>query len=168
MLDYLVEEVLQQQPESVQTFLLRTSILDRMCGPLCDAVLAASPVLLPGRRPWNISNAPTCSSSPWTTSGAGTAITISSAICCGSGCSRASSRWTRIAELHIRASHWYEDNGLEFEAFHHAAAANDIERAERLIEGRGMPLHFRGAVIAVLNWLESLPKRCWTPGPCCG
>ena len=39
VLDYLVEEVLQQQPESVQTFLLRTSILDRLCGPLCDAVL---------------------------------------------------------------------------------------------------------------------------------
>src|SRR5207253_7550400 len=39
VMDYLVEEVLQQQPESVQTFLLRTSILDRLCGPLCDAVL---------------------------------------------------------------------------------------------------------------------------------
>ena len=39
VLDYLVEEVLQQQTASVQTFLLRTSILDRMCGPLCDAVL---------------------------------------------------------------------------------------------------------------------------------
>src|ERR671916_1625611 len=39
VLDYLVEEVLQQQPESVQAFLLRTSILDRLCGPLCDAVL---------------------------------------------------------------------------------------------------------------------------------
>ena len=39
VLDYLVEEVLQRQPESVQTFLLRTSILDRLCGPLCDAVL---------------------------------------------------------------------------------------------------------------------------------
>src|SRR5690606_2905017 len=41
VLDYLVEEVLRQQPESIQTFLLRTSILDRMCGPLCDAVLLA-------------------------------------------------------------------------------------------------------------------------------
>src|SRR5207248_2659490 len=39
VLDYLVEEVLQQQPESIQNFLLRTSILDRLCGPLCDAVL---------------------------------------------------------------------------------------------------------------------------------
>src|SRR5512143_1104637 len=39
VLDYLLEEVLQQQSESVQTFLLRTSILNRLCGPLCDAVL---------------------------------------------------------------------------------------------------------------------------------
>ena len=39
VLDYLVEEVLGQQSERVQTFLLRTSILDRFCGPLCDAVM---------------------------------------------------------------------------------------------------------------------------------
>jgi LuxR family maltose regulon positive regulatory protein len=62
-----------------------------------------------------------------------------------------------VAELHIRASQWYEDNGLEIEAFRHAAAANDVERAERLIEGEGMPLHFRGAAAPVLSWLESLP-----------
>ena len=62
-----------------------------------------------------------------------------------------------VDELHKRASAWYEDNGLEIEAFHHAAAANDVERAERLIEGKGMPLHFRGAVAPVLNWLASLP-----------
>jgi LuxR family transcriptional regulator, maltose regulon positive regulatory protein len=39
VLDYLLEEVLQRQSESVQAFLLRTSILDQLCGPLCDAVL---------------------------------------------------------------------------------------------------------------------------------
>src|SRR6266540_2412673 len=44
VLDYLLEEVLQQQSEGVQTFLLRTSILDRLCGPLCDAVLLDSSV----------------------------------------------------------------------------------------------------------------------------
>ena len=109
VLDYLVEEVLQQQPESVQTFLLRTSILDRLCGPLCDAVLLDSSVL-PGKKPWNISNTPTCSSSRWTTSGAGTAITISLPICCGSDCTRAPPRLqgmqgADVAELHIRASH---------------------------------------------------------------
>ena len=78
-----------------------------------------------------------------------------------------------MAEYHIRASTWYEQNGLELEAFHHAAAAHDIERAERLIEGKGMPgkgmpgigmpgigmpLHFRGAVAPVLAWLASLPQ----------
>ena len=62
-----------------------------------------------------------------------------------------------MAEYHIRASQWYEDNGLEIEAFQHAVAANDIERAERLMEGKEMPLHFRGVVTTILNWLASLP-----------
>src|SRR6185369_12863756 len=64
---------------------------------------------------------------------------------------------SRVRELHIRASQWYEDNGLDIEAFHHAAAANDIDRAERLIEGKGIPLHLRGAVLMILDWLDSLP-----------
>jgi LuxR family maltose regulon positive regulatory protein len=70
-----------------------------------------------------------------------------------------------VDELHKRASAWYEDNGLEIEAFHHAAAADDVERAERLIEGRGMPLHFRGAVAPVLNWLASLPTTVLNAWP---
>ena len=61
------------------------------------------------------------------------------------------------AKLHGLASQWYEDNGLEIDAFHHAAAANDIERAERLIDGKGMPLYFRGAMAPFIRWLESLP-----------
>jgi LuxR family maltose regulon positive regulatory protein len=63
-----------------------------------------------------------------------------------------------VAELHSRASQWYEDHGLEIEAFQHAAAANDIERAERLIGSKGMPLHFRGVATTILDWLASLPK----------
>ena len=63
-----------------------------------------------------------------------------------------------VNELHIRASVWYEDHGLEIEAFQHATDANDVACAERLIEGEGMPLQFRGAGAPVLNWLESLPK----------
>ena len=43
VLDYLIEEVLEQQSESVQAFLLQTSILDRLTGPLCDAVLFGLP-----------------------------------------------------------------------------------------------------------------------------
>ena len=65
----------------------------------------------------------------------------------------------------IRASQWYEDHGLEIEAFHHAAAANDVERAERLIEGRGIPRHFRGAVTTILDWLGSLPPTVLNARP---
>ena len=62
-----------------------------------------------------------------------------------------------VSELHRRSSRWYEVHGMEIEAFLHAAAANDVERAERLIEGRGVPLQYRGAGVRVLKWLESLP-----------
>ena len=51
VLDYLVEEVLEQQSESVQTFLLQTAVLDRMTGSLCDAPDR------PGQRPGDIGNA---------------------------------------------------------------------------------------------------------------
>ena len=61
-------------------------------------------------------------------------------------------------DLHRRASQWYEANGLEIDAFQHAAAAQDVERAERLIEGAGVPLYFRGTVAPVLKWLGSLPN----------
>jgi LuxR family maltose regulon positive regulatory protein len=88
VLDYLLEEVLGRQPESVQTFLLRTSILDRLCGPLCDAVLldpsASGQETLEYLERANLF--------PLTTSGAGTAITISSRICCGSDCNQRPSR----------------------------------------------------------------------------
>jgi LuxR family maltose regulon positive regulatory protein len=59
-------------------------------------------------------------------------------------------------ELHKRASQWYESNGFEIEAFQHAIAANDIERAVHLIEGNGVPLYFRGAVALVLDWIKTL------------
>jgi LuxR family maltose regulon positive regulatory protein len=74
----------------------------------------------------------------------------------------------RVPTLHRRASEWYEQNGLEIEAFQHAAAANDVERAERLMEGEGMPLQFRGAMGPVLNWLSSLPTTVLDARPLLG
>lgn len=62
-----------------------------------------------------------------------------------------------VAGYHVRASQWYEDNGLETEAFRHATAASDVERAERLIAARRMPLHVLPVVAGVLDWLDSLP-----------
>src|SRR5258708_7178905 len=79
-------------------------------------------------------------------------------------CSReGATRWLPI--LHKRASQWYEDQGLSMEAFHHAVAANDIERTARLVEGKGNPLHFRGVVTALLDWLESLPTTVLNARP---
>ncbi len=174
VLDYLLEEVLRQQPTSVQTFLLRTSILDRLCGPLCDAVI--------DERRRTKDEGQMAGDAPVSSAGLGPSSSIIEHL------DRANlfivpldneRRWYRyhhlfgdllrqrlgqdlpagaVAELHIRASQWYEDQGLEIEAFHHAVAANDVARAERLMEGKGIPLHSRSAVNAIVAWLASLPK----------
>jgi LuxR family transcriptional regulator, maltose regulon positive regulatory protein len=173
VLDYLVEEVLHQQSASVQTFLLRTSILDRMCGPLCDALLDERPktkdesstssfVLRPSSfvleelEHANLFIVPLDNERRWFRYHHLFADLLRQRLHQSTASSTGDAE-RGVAELHIRASIWYEDNRLEIEAFHHAAAANDIARAARLIEGAGMPLHFRGAVAPVLNWLESLP-----------
>ena len=160
VLDYLVEEVLHQQSERIQTFLLHTSILDRLCGSLCDAVLldprAAGQATLKYIEQANLFIVPLDNERRWYRYHHLFADLLRQRLhqntaVFGGDAGRG------VAELHLRASVWYEANGLELEAFHHAAAANDVERTERLIEGKGMPLHFRGAVVPVLNWLRSLP-----------
>ena len=160
VLDYLVEEVLQQQSESVQTFLLRTSILDRLCGPLCDAVLgspsASGQETLEYLERANLFIVPLDNERRWYRYHHLFADLLRQRLH-QSTLHLPGDEESRVTELHIRASQWYEDNGLEIEAFYHAAAANDVERAARLVEGKGMPLHYRGVVGPVLHWLESLP-----------
>jgi LuxR family maltose regulon positive regulatory protein len=155
VLDYLVEEVLQQQPEGVQTFLLHTSILDRMCGPLCDAVLASPAALGQGilehLEHTNLFLVPLDHERRWYRYH----HLFRDLLCQRLGQSLASGE---VAELHIRASEWYEQNGLAFEAFRHATAANDVERAERLLGSKEMDLHVRSVAMPVLDWLASLPK----------
>ena len=162
VMDYLVEEVLHRQPAGIQTFLLHTSILDRLCGPLCDAVLldASQPgsgqATLEYLERANLFIVPLDNERRWYRYHHLFADLLrqrlpQSLAASGDGASE-------INELHIRASQWYEENGLMLEAFQHAAAANDVERAERLIAGDGIPRHFRGAVTTILDWLGSLPK----------
>lgn len=177
VMDYLAENVLAQQPESVQDFLLRTSILDRLCGPLCDAVLAPSdgraaavpaaavvPVAQPGQETLeyledaNLFITPLDDERRWYRYHHLFAELLRHRL-------RASLESTHgelenaIAELHKRAGAWFEANGLELEAFGHAVASRDIDYAARLLEGKGMPLHFRGAIGPVLKWLRDLPPR---------
>ncbi len=160
VLDYLLEEVLQQQPRSIQTFLLRTSILGRLCGPLCDAVLldpsGSGQATLEYLDHTNLFIIPLDNERGWYRYHHLFADLLRQRLHRGIAPSIEDERES-VAELHVRASIWYEGNGLELEAFHHAAEANDIDRAERLIEGKEMPLQFRGALAPILHWLESLP-----------
>jgi LuxR family maltose regulon positive regulatory protein len=161
IMDYLVEEVLQRQPEPIQHFLLHTSILDRLCGPLCDAVLLdpslSSQRTLEYLERANLFLIPLDSERRWYRYHHLFADLLRQRLGQGIASSPQEAE-RRLNELHVRASQWFEDNSLQLEAFKHAAAAHDIDRAERLIDGRGIPLHFSGGVAPILEWLESLPK----------
>jgi len=180
ILDYLIEEVLDRQPENIQRFLLQTSILDRLSGPLCDAVCFVpvesaggnaievlpeeltragegnSQAILDNLERANLFIVPLDNERRWYRYHHLFADLLRQRLQHESLRSGEDAGWD-VSRLHIRASQWYEDSGLEVEAFRHAAAANDFMRAARLIEGKGMPLTFRGAIGPVLNWLESLP-----------
>ena len=164
VLDYLVEEVLQQQPEAVQTFLLKTAVLDRLTGSLCEAVSGQNngQQTLEYLAQANLFITPLDNERRWYRYHHLFAELLrqrlqQSVASLGGNES--------VEELHCRASTWYEEQGLEIEAFQHAAAANDIERTARLVEGEGMPLLFKGAMVPVLNWLRSLPEAAFDGRP---
>ena len=158
ILDYLLEEVLNRQPENIQKFLLCTAILDRMCGPLCDAVLLDPSVsgqeTLEHLERSNLFIVSLDDRRCWYRYHHLFAELLRQRLrqCVSSG-----NEESGVAEYYIRASGWYEDHDQAIEAFQHAAATNDVERAERLMESKGMPLHFGGVVTTILNWLASLP-----------
>ncbi|MBB6669491.1 LuxR C-terminal-related transcriptional regulator [Cohnella nanjingensis] len=151
--DYLAEEVLQRQSAAIQQFLLGTSILDRLCEPLCDAVLQRSlsvggQVHLEAIERANLFIVPLDDERRWYRYHHLFADVL-----------RRRLDSSVAADLHLRASLWYEQHDLPFEAFQHAIASGEVDRAARLAEGEGgTPLHFRGVVVPILNWLSSLPK----------
>jgi LuxR family maltose regulon positive regulatory protein len=161
VLDYLMEEVLGQQPESIQTFLLHTSILNRMCGSLCDELLPDASVsgqeTLEHLEHANLFVIPLDNERRWYRYHHLFAELLRQRL--------QQQQPESVTELHIRASEWHEKNGFLVEAFQHAAAANDIERAERLIERKEMPLHFRSVSKVVLDWLASLPSTVLNARP---
>lgn len=175
--DYLLDQVLQRQPERVQTFLLCTSILDRLCGPLCDAVLrdasGSGQATLEYLERANLFIVPLDNERRWYRYHQlfGDVLRRRLEQQPGkqppeqNGPSSFDDAPARPGELHLRASRWYRDNDLGLEAFQHAVAANDIEYAGRLIEEKGMPLHLSGTVTFILNWLDSLPKNALDARP---
>jgi LuxR family transcriptional regulator, maltose regulon positive regulatory protein len=161
VLDYLLEEVLHQQPESIQTFLLRTSILDRLCGPLCDAVLHTPSVsgqetigqeTLEYLERANLFIVPLDNERRWYRYHHLFGDLLRQRL-------MQSLKSDQIAQCHLRASQWFEENGDLAEAFQHAIAAWDFNRAAGLAEAawQGMDESFQTA--AWLGWVKKLPEE---------
>ncbi|MCE7984407.1 MAG: hypothetical protein DYG89_24805 [Caldilinea sp. CFX5] len=161
ILDYLVEEVLQQQPPVRQTFLLHTAILNRLSGPLCDAVMGwAAPTL----------DAPPAPKSQTILAALESANLFITPL-------DATRTWYRYhplfadllrkrlyetqpalaPTLHQRAAAWYEAQALCDEAVAHALAAHDLPHAARLIGPIAPTLIMRGELPKLRRWLQALP-----------
>jgi LuxR family maltose regulon positive regulatory protein len=154
VMDYLVEEVLHQQSDSVQNFLLHTSILDRLCGSLCDAVLlnSSGQETLETIERANLLTVPLDDKREWYRYHHLFADVLRTRLM--------REQPSQIADLHRRASEWYEQNNLLAEAVHHAFAAHDFERAADLAELAWPDLfktHFQNTTF--LAWVKALPEE---------
>ncbi len=174
ILDYLMEEVLNQQGPAIQDFLIETSILDRMCGALCDAVRSGeaeshgslaeadvrhgetvthdSQAILAHLERSNLFVMPLDDERRWYRYHHLFADLLKST----PGQRRSAEQ---IRELHRRASLWHQGEGSLEEAMIHAMAAQDFERAASLIEENIVSMFSRSEVPVLLGWIEKLPEE---------
>lgn len=165
VMDYLIDEVLQQQSEKLQQFLLRTAILDRLCGPLCDAVLLDPST--PGQKTLeyieraNLFIIPLDNERHWYRYHHLFADLLLQRL-------GQSQTPEEIAQYHISASEWFEKNGDPAQEFRHLIAAREYGRAAGLAERtwQGMYESFQSAVW--LGWVKHLPEEviCSRPVLC--
>ena len=163
ILDYLVEEVLDRQSSDIQDFLLKTSILERMTAPLCDAVTGRddSQMILARLEQANLFLVPLDDERRWYRYHHLFADLLRSRLeQSPPSIPPASGREERggAPDLHRRASEWYEQNGLIAEAVSHAFAAGDFEQMARLVEGNALAMMDHGELTALVRWLDSLPN----------
>ncbi len=151
ILDYLVEEVLQRQPEHVRNFLLQTAILDRLSSPLCDAVTGQEDgrEMLETLERGNLFVIPLDDQRQWYRYHHLFAEVLQAHL--------REVQPDRVSMLHLRASAWYEQNGLRSEAIRHALSAKDFEHAADLIELAG-PATEEGSIQTAtwLGWVKTL------------
>lgn len=153
IVDYLVEEVLKNRPEALRRFLLQTSILDRLNGPLCDAVtgLPGGKAQLEALQRGNFFLIPLDDRRHWYRYHHLFADVLRAHL--------TTEQPDLVPILHERASAWYAQNGLAPEAIHHALAAPDFEQAALLIE-RAVPASRQNRQDAtLLSWLQALPDE---------
>ena len=153
IVDFLAEEVLQRQPEHVQRFLLQTSILDRLSGPLCDAVTGqdGGKAKLAALERGNLFLVPLDDRRQWYRYHQLFADVLHARL--------RDEQPDDVPDLHRRASGWHEKNGEPSEAIRHALAAGDFGRAADLIELAIPAMRRSRQEAAVLGWLELLPDE---------
>jgi LuxR family transcriptional regulator, maltose regulon positive regulatory protein len=151
VLDYLLEEVFERQPRHLQDFLLCTSILDRLCAPLCDAVLGTVPPsaeeMLASLERANLFIVPLDAERRW----------FRYHHLFGDLLRRRLGRPPEFCTHHLRASLWYEADGDMAEAFSHALAAEDFDRAARVAEAGWQDMDHSFQTTAWLGWVSRLP-----------
>ncbi|MEO1070133.1 MAG: helix-turn-helix transcriptional regulator, partial [Cyanobacteria bacterium J06638_6] len=151
IVDYLLEEVLQRQPDRVRRFLLQTAILERLSGSLCDAVIDQDDgqEMLATLERGNLFLIPLDNKRQWYRYHHLFADVLQA---------HALMEWPeRLPSLHGRASEWYEQNELFSEAIRHALAAEEFERAADLMEQVWPAMRNRQQETTILNWLKLLP-----------
>lgn len=154
VLDYLLEEVLQKQPESLQGFLLRTSILNRLNGSLCDALWqdekTSAQKMLEQLERANLFVISLDDERSWYRYHHLFRDLLRQRLSHKHG-------KDEIAQIHIRASEWFEQNGDIGEAFHHAITAIDLDRAARLLESSWLGMDETFQTSTWLGWVNQLP-----------
>lgn len=153
VLDYLLEEVLKKQPEAIQRFLLSTSILNRLSGSLCDAVLLSDKTSAQGTLETldhnNLFVIALDNERHWYRYHQLFRDLLRQ---------RLSQRYGKdeITAIHIRASEWFERAGELGEAFHHAVSAADFDRAARLLESNWLAMDENFQTGTWLGWANQL------------
>lgn len=151
IVDYLVEEVLQRQPDHVRRFLLETAILDRLSGPLCEAVTGqdGGKTMLDALDRGNLFVVPLDAQRRWYRYHQLFADVLRAHL--------ADEQPDRVPELHRRASVWCAQHGERPEAIRHALAAHDFDCAADLVELAVPALRRSRQEAVVLGWLKALP-----------
>lgn len=159
ILDYLTNEVLQRLPRPIQSFLLQTAVLDRLSASLCDAVTGRddSAAVLQHLYASNAFVISLDDERLWYRYHHLFADLLRHQL--------ARTQPERAPLLHQRASEWYEQQGDVAEAIEHAFAAQDYERAVRLLDVHARSTVLQGYAQTVETWLQRLPLDWQTTGP---
>lgn len=153
ILDYLMEEVLNNQPEEVKSFLLYTSLLDRFCSQLCDQALGIdnSQDLLEYLDRNNLFVIPLDSHREWYRYHRLFADLLKSRI--------DHQLKEEIHAIHITASKWYEQNRNYPEAIDQRFLAGDVKNAARLIQAQAKNILNQSEFVTFMNWIKQLPDK---------